>query len=223
MALDLRAGIEGARTTAYVRRFGYREPDILKKCRLETLRTRADASIMTAPEVAGFVAFFLAALGAKHGLEIGVFTGYSSLAFGLALPKDGSLTVCEIDPVNAATAKGYWDEAGLSDRIRCLVGDARASLQALLDEGSADRFDFAYIDADKEGYDSYFEASLKLVRRGGVIIIDNTLWGGRVADRNDDADATVAIRALNAKLHADERIDLIQTTMGDGTTFARRR
>ena len=133
------------------------------------------------------------------------------------------MVACEVDPVTASIAAGYWAEAGLAEKISCRVGDAKQSVADLLAEGQAGSFDFAYIDADKGSYDTYYEACLKLVRVGGVIVIDNTLWGGRVADRADQEPATQAIRALNEKLFRDDRIDLIQTAMGDGTTFARRR
>jgi predicted O-methyltransferase YrrM len=212
-----------ARVLAWLRRYGYREHPALRACRLETLRDRADANIMTAPEVAGFVAFFLSAVGARRGVEVGVFTGYSSLAVALALPADGELVACELSAELAAVAKGHWQRGGVADKIRCRVGDARASLVQLLEEGGAGSFDFAYIDADKESYDSYYESCLALLRAGGFIIIDNTLWGGRVADSKDTEPSTQAIRRLNQKLFADERVDMIQSAMGDGTTFVRKR
>jgi len=221
MALDSRAGLQTARTLAYVRRYGMREHPVLKRCRLETLKNRPDATIMTAPEVACFIGFFLECMGAQRGLEVGVFTGYSSLAIGLSLPEDGSLLACEADPTVLALATDYWRAAGIAGKVQGRLGDARRTLEELIVAGERGSFDFAYIDADKLGYDAYYEACLVLVRARGVIIVDNTLWGGRVADSANVEAETQALRAFNEKLAKDQRISLVQTTMGDGTTFAR--
>lgn len=223
MALNYSGDLASARTLAFVRRYGMREHPELKKCRLETLRNRKDATMMTAPEEAAFLAFFIQAIGARRGLEIGVFTGYSSLALALALPADGKLVACEVDPEAARIAGEHWKAAGVANKVVVHVGDAVATVERFIAAGESNSYDFAYIDANKEQYDTYYEACLKLVRVGGHIIIDNMLWGGKVADSGDTDASTAALRALNEKIHKDERVDVVLSTMGDGVTFARRR
>lgn len=223
MAIGYR-DLETAKTTAYVRRYGFREHPVLKKCRLETLKShKDDAIMMTAPEEAAFLAFLVELIGARKGLEIGVFTGYSSVSFALALPPDGELVVCEYDPKLLQVASGYWQEAGVDAKITAHVGPAADSLGNLLaDDNQLGSFDFAYIDANKDQYDIYYESALKLVKPGGVIMLDNMLWGGRVADRKDDSANTVAIRQLNEKLHQDERVSLSMIPLSDGVSFLRK-
>lgn len=222
MAINISQTLDQARVQAYIRKFGYHEHEVLKKCRLETLKTRADATMMTAPEEAAFLAFIVGLVGAKRGLEIGCFTGYSSIALALALPKDGHLTVCEMDPHLLSVASGYWKEAGVDHLITAMQGDAKNSLNGLLDNGKKESFDFAYIDANKESYRDYYEMALQLVRVGGLIIIDNTLWGGRVADTKEVDNITSSIRMLNEFILKDSRVDSVLTPLGDGVTFARK-
>ncbi|TVZ41771.1 putative O-methyltransferase YrrM [Alteromonadaceae bacterium 2753L.S.0a.02] len=214
--------LETSKVLAYTRRYGIREHEILKKCRLETLKNRGDASIMTMPEEAAFLAFFVKSMGFKRGLEIGVFTGYSSLSVLMAMPDDGFLTCCEISQECADLARGYWKDAGVDHKAECIVGDAVATVQKLISEGKECSFDFTYIDANKDKYDEYYEAALVLTRPGGIIIIDNMLWGGRVTDKSDTTPETTAIVALNKKLHGDERIEVCLSTMGDGVSFIRK-
>lgn len=175
------------------------------------------------PEQGQFMAFLLRLMGAKRCLEIGVFTGYSSLAAALALPEDGRIIACDVSEEWTAIARRYWREAGVEGKIELRLGPALDTLDQLLGEGEAGRFDFAFIDADKENYLSYYERVLPLLRSGGLIAVDNVLWSGRVADPEvADAD-TVAIRHFNDCLHRDERVDLCVVPIGDGLTLARKR
>lgn len=162
-------------------------------------------------------------IGAKRTLEVGVFTGYSSLAVAMALPEDGQIIACDVSEEWASIGRRYWQKAGVGHKIALNLGPATDTLQKLLDQGGADQFDFAFIDADKENYDTYYERCLQLVRVGGLIGIDNVLWGGSVIDdERQDAD-TKAIRALNKKLHGDERVDISLVPIGDGLTLLRKR
>jgi caffeoyl-CoA O-methyltransferase len=176
-----------------------------------------------APEQGQFMALLLQLIGARRCLEVGTFTGYSALACALALPGDGRLVTLDISTEWTAIARRYWIDAGVANRIELRLGPAAQSLAALLEADGPGSFDFAFIDADKTGYDRYYELALQLVRPGGLIAFDNVLWSGRVADPNaEDAD-TVALRVLNRKLHVDQRVDLAMVPIGDGLTLARRR
>lgn len=214
--------LAAAKLLAYTRRYGIREHEVLKQCRLDTLKNRQDASMMTMPEEAAFLAFFIKTMNARRGLEIGVFTGYSSLSLALAMQDNSELLCLEVNQELADIARSYWRAAGVDHRVTCRVGDAAAGLKDLLEQGQRESFDFAYIDANKEQYDLYYEAALELVRPSGVIILDNMLWGGKVADREDLSDATQAIKLLNQKIHSDRRVEMVLTTLGDGVTFARK-
>jgi predicted O-methyltransferase YrrM len=179
-----------------------------------------------APEQGQFMALLVRLIGARRILEIGTFTGYSALAMALALPADSRLVACDVSETWTDVARRFWAEAGVAERIDLRLRPALETLETLETlsaEGGRDGFDLAFIDADKERYRDYFEACLRLVRPGGLICVDNTLWGGSVADpQRTDAD-TEAIRAFNAALHADPRIDLSLVPIGDGLTLARRR
>lgn len=161
--------------------------------------------------------------GAKRCLEVGVFTGYSSLAVGLALPADGQITACDIDPKTTAIAQRFWKKAGLGDRIDLRIGPAGDTLAALIAGGAAGSYDFAFVDADKTGYAGYHEQVLTLLRPGGLVAYDNVLWGGSVIDASDRSDDTVALRAFNAMLAADDRVQIAMLPIGDGVTLAVRR
>lgn len=170
-----------------------------------------------------FLALLLKLLGARRVLEIGTFTGYSALWMALALPEDGKLIACDVSAAYTSIGRRSWQEAGVAHKIDLRIAPASETLRTLLAEGQAGSFDLAFIDADKEGYAGYYEQCLQLVRPGGLIAIDNVLWGGAVADdAAQDAD-TQALRALNARLHVDERIDLSLLPIGDGLTLARKR
>ena len=169
------------------------------------------------------MALLVKLVGARRTLEIGVFTGYSALAVALALPPGGRVVACDVSEEWTAVGRAHWQKAGVAERIDLRLGRATKTLDELLAGGEAGRFDFAFIDADKEGYGAYYERCLQLVRAGGLIAIDNTLWSGAVADpAKRDAD-TEAIRALNDAIHRDERVDAAMLTVGDGLTLARKR
>jgi predicted O-methyltransferase YrrM len=176
-----------------------------------------------APEQGQFMALLVQLLGATKTLEIGVFTGYSSLAVALALPPQGKIVACDINEDYTAMARSYWQRAGVADKIDLRIAPALETLDRLLESGEAGTFDFAFIDADKQNYDNYYERALQLLRVGGLIAIDNVLWGGKVADPTVDDANTEAIRALNAKLVQDERVSLSVVPIADGLTLALKR
>ncbi len=207
---------------AYVRRVSLREPDILRRLREETA-TMEYAIMQISPEQGQFMALLAEAIGARRYLEIGVFTGYSTLAVALALPPDGQVVACDRNAAWTAVALRYWREAGVAERIDLRLDDAAKTLDGLIAEGAEGGFDFAFIDADKENYDTYYEQTLKLLRRGGLMAIDNVLWFGKVADPKVDDGETAALRKLNAKLHEDQRVSLSLLPIGDGITLARKR
>ena len=180
------------------------------------------AGMQISPEQGQFMALLVKLTGARRALEIGVFTGYSALTVALALPDDGALLACDISDEYTRVGRPYWEQAGVAHKIDLRLAPALVTLDACLAAGEAGRYDFAFIDADKAGYDAYYERCLLLVRQGGLVAIDNTLWGGSVARPATDAD-TVALQQLNAKLHGDERIDLSLLPIGDGLTLARKR
>ena len=188
----------------------------------EATAAHPHAGMQIGPEQGQLMALLVKLIGARRTIEIGVFTGYSALTVALALPDDGKVLACDISDDYTRVARPFWERAGVAHKIDLQLAPARATLAARLAAGEAERYDFAFIDADKTGYDAYYEACLQLVRRGGLIAIDNTLWSGKVAQPSHDED-TVALQALNAKLHGDERIDLSLLPIGDGLTLARRR
>lgn len=203
----------------YLLNTSLREPELLARLRAETA-TLPDGIMQISPEQGQFMQLLLKLLGARRTLEVGVFTGYSSLCTALALPDDGQIIACDVSEAWTAIARRYWAEAGVAHKIDLRLAPAVQTLDALLADGQAGTFDFAFIDADKTNYLNYYERALQLVRTGGLIAIDNTLWYGKVADESvQDAD-TVAIRALNQTLHHDARIFLSHTPIGDGVTLA---
>jgi len=198
------------------------ESEAARRLRAETAKL-PQAGMQIGADQAAFLALLVRSTGAKRCLEIGTFTGYSALAIAAALPADGRLVCCDISEEWTAIARRHWSSAGVSGRIDLRIGPALDTLKNLLARGEAGRYDFAFIDADKSGYDAYYEACLKLLRDDGVIVLDNMLWSGRVADPDvHDAD-TDAIRALNAKIHADARVDASLLTIGDGVMLVRKR
>lgn len=199
-----------------------REPEILWKLRQETAN-HPYARMQISPEQGQFMRLLIQLLGAKKTLEVGVFTGYSSLSVALALPADGKIIACDVSEEFTAIARRYWQQAGVAGKIDLRLAPALVTLDALLADGQAGTFDFAFIDADKENYDAYYERALQLVRPGGLIAIDNVLWSGRVADAQIQDKSTQAIRALNQKLHDDERVTLSLVPIGDGLTLALKR
>lgn len=199
-----------------------REPDVLRQLREETL-AMPRAGMQIAPEQGQFMALLVALIPARRILEIGTFTGYSALAMTLAMPPDGKLIACDISEEWTAIAQRYWSDAGVADRIDLKLAPALETLDDLIDHGGKDRFDLAFIDADKEHYLDYYERSLALVRPGGLILVDNVLWGGSVADPDRQDAETVAIRAFNQAVQRDSRVDLSIVPIGDGLTLARKR
>jgi len=181
------------------------------------------AGMQISPEQGQLMRLLVELLGARRTLEIGVYTGYSSLCVAQALPEDGQLIACDVNAEYTAIARRYWQRAGLEQRIRLELGPALGTLDRLLAAGESGSFDFAFIDADKENYRAYYERSLQLLRRGGLIAIDNVLWGGSVADPGDQKSSTLAIRALNAQLAEDSRVSVSLVPIGDGLFLARKR
>jgi predicted O-methyltransferase YrrM len=205
----------------YLVRVSSREPDILRRLREETAEDEM-ARMQIAPEQGQFMALLLHLIGARRCLEIGVYTGYSSLVTALALPADGRLVACDLNAKWTAVARRYWREGGVAGKIDLRLGPAVETLAQLLAEGAAASFDFAFIDADKRHYDHYYEQCLKLVRTGGLIAIDNVLWGGAVAEPEHDDEETRAIRLLNRKLRDDQRVELSLVPIADGLSLARK-
>lgn len=199
-----------------------REPELLARLRAETATVRYPG-MQIAPEQGQFMALLVKLIGARRAIEIGTYTGYSSLCVAMAMPPDGRLIACDISEEWTAIAQRYWAETGVADRIELRIAPAGETLDRLLDDGAEGSFDFAFIDADKEGYAGYYEQCLKLLRPGGLIALDNMLWDGAVADpERDDAD-TVAIRDLTRHIKADERVDTSLVPIGDGVMLARKR
>lgn len=206
----------------YLLRVGLREDPYLARLREETAQMGGIAMMQIAPEQGAFMQVLVRAIAARRTLEIGVFTGYSALAVALALP-EGRVTACDINADYMAIARRHWLAAGVAERIEPRLGPAADSLADLLAAGGRDAYDFAFIDADKPAYDLYYERCLELVRPGGLILIDNALWSGRVADPADHSEDTEAIRALNAKIHDDARVDACLLPLADGIMMCRRR
>jgi len=202
---------------------GLREPAVAAELRAATA-SHPRAQMQISPEQGQFMGLLLRLMGARRTVEVGVFTGYSALITALALPAEGRVLACDISTEFTEVGRPYWAQAGVAGKIDLVIGPALATLDARLAAGEAGSYDFAFIDADKANYAGYYERCLQLVRPGGLIALDNTLWSGRVARpaAADDAD-TLALQALNAALHADSRIDLALLPVGDGLTLARRR
>ena len=206
----------------YVLSVSLRESDVLREVRAETAKL-PNGEMSIAPEQGPFLAFLVELLGAKKVIELGTFTGSSTLWMALALPPGGRILACDVSEEYTATARKYWAKAGVTGRIDLVLQPGLKSLDARLAAGEVGTYDLAFIDADKVNYDGYYERCLKLLRPGGVIAIDNTLWDGRVADLTVTDPDTVAIRALNSKLFRDERVSLSFLPMSDGLTLCRKR
>ena len=208
----------------YLLRHGTRESTTARELRAETLRRVGPWSAMQiSPEQGAFMALLMRLLGAKRTIEVGTFTGYSALVVAEALPADGRVIACDVSEEWTAIGRGFWERAGVAAKIDLRVQPAVATLDELIANGEAGNFDFAFIDADKANYDAYYERCLTLLRGGGVIGIDNVLWGGRVADERVDDPDTQAIRAVNRKVRDDIRVDVSMLPVGDGLTLAVKR
>ncbi len=206
----------------YLTAHALRENDVLRRLREETAKLPM-ARMQISPEQGQFMALLVRLMGARKTLEVGVFTGYSSLCVAQALPTEGRHVACDVSAEWTSIGMRYWQEAGIAEKIDLRIAPALETLDRLLDAGEAETFDFAFIDADKLSYDAYYERALRLVRPGGLIAIDNVLWGGSVADPSDQDDDTQAIRALNDKIHQDERVEMSLLPLGDGVTLAMKR
>jgi len=206
----------------YLLAVSLREPDLLRQLRQETA-TDPLARMQISPEQGQFMGLLARLMGARRCLEIGVFTGYSSLALALALPDDARIVACDVSEEWTSVARRYWAAAGVAHKIDLRLAPALETMAGLLAAGEAGRFDFAFLDADKENYPSYYELALELLRPGGLLVADNTLWSGRVADPANTEATTEALRRFNEQLHRDERVDLSLVPIGDGLTLARKR
>lgn len=199
-----------------------RESPLLARLREETAKLPR-ARMQISPEQGQFMALLVDMLGAKHCLEIGVFTGYSSICVAQRLPNDGKLVACDVSDEWTSVAKRYWQEAGVADRIDLQLGPASQTLTAMIKAGEADNYDFAFIDADKEGYDDYYDKCMTLVREGGIIAIDNIFMHGRTFDPSNKDEGPATVRALTAKIYADNRVDASLVPISDGLLLARKK
>ncbi len=206
----------------YVLDHSLREPEVLQELRAETQQLK-DSNMQIAPEQGQFLQLLIKLMDARNVLEVGTFTGYSSLSMALALPANGHIQACDVSEEWTAIARKYWKKAGVAEKINLHLAPAKDTLQKMVDQGTLVAFDLAFIDADKENYDMYYEQALQLLRVGGLIVVDNTLWDGDIIDEEvQDAD-TKAIRAFNAKVHQDERVDISMLSVADGITLLRKR
>jgi predicted O-methyltransferase YrrM len=199
-----------------------REPDILAELRAETSRYGM-ANMQIAPEQGQFMAMLVRLIGAQRYLEVGTFTGYSATVMALTMPDNAEIICCDVSEEFTNIARRYWEKAGVADRITLHLATAETTLKKLLAEGHGNSFDMMFIDADKENYDRYYELGLELVRSGGLMMIDNVLWDGAVADPTKDTEATEAIRAINTKISTDIRVHLSLVPIGDGLTLAQKK
>lgn len=205
---------------SYLAQFGVREPEVLRRLREATARM-PESQMQIAVEEGALLALLVQLTGARRIVEVGTFTGYSSTAMALALPPGGQIVCCDVSKEYTDVALRAWAEAGVADRVELRLAPAVETLDGLLAAGGAGTFDMAFIDADKESYAAYYERALQLVRAGGLIAIDNVLWSGRVADPGNQEASTLAIRAINAAIAADARVDLAMVPIADGLTLAR--
>lgn len=206
----------------YIVSVSLREPESLARIREGTARHPC-AKMQIPPEEGQLLAMLVRLIGAKRALEIGVFTGYSSTAIALALPPDGTLTAVDRNSDWAFQAERFWDSAGVSEKINFILGDAGEVLSRFIEQGILDYYDFAFIDADKQNYQSYFEKTLMLVRPGGLIVIDNTLWRMSVASSEDTDETAAAIKKFNIALYNDERVEISVLPVSDGVTLVRKK
>lgn len=207
---------------AYVMQVGLRESDTARANRERTAQ-RSDSGMQIPPVQGQLMTLLLQLMDAQRGIEVGVFTGYSSLAMAEALPRDGYLLACDINQDTTAEAAEDWARAGVADRVDLRIAPALETLDREIAAGRAGQYDFAFIDADKSSYPDYYERCMALLRPGGLVMVDNTLWHGRVIDSHDKSTDTQAIRAFNEQLHNDDRCEVCLLPIGDGLTLARKR
>lgn len=205
----------------YISQFGVREPAVMKHCREETA-AMPNANMQIAPEQGQFLALLVQLTSAKRVIEVGTFTGYSALWMTSALPDNGELIACDVSDDYMATAGKYWQQAGVTEKITLRIQPAINTLNELLESGQAGQFDMLFIDADKTGYQDYYEQGLQLLRPSGLMAFDNTLWSGLVVEPSEDPD-TVALQQFNQHVHGDQRVDMGLLPVGDGLTLVRKR
>jgi len=201
---------------------GMREDKDLAALRAETAK-HTMARMQISPEQGQLMALLVKLLGARKTLEVGVFTGYSAMVVAKAMGPQGRVIGLDMSEEYTTIARRHWAKAGVADQIHLRLAPAMESLKNIIDAGESGTFDFVFIDADKENYDIYYEHALTLLRQGGLIAIDNVLWHGQVVDDADTTDATQALRAINKKVHGDERVDIVMVPIGDGLTLALKR
>ncbi len=204
----------------YLLEFSVEESPLLRELRQQTQRDVELAVMQISPEQGQFIRWLVRLAGVRRAIEVGTYTGYSSLCIAMAMPEEGELICCDVNREWTDLAQRYWHRAGLAQRIRLHLQPAQQTLRTLLEAGREGEFDFVFIDADKPNYPVYYELALKLLRRGGVIAIDNTLWSGAVADANDQSADTRAIRQMNALLKDDKRVEKCMLPIGDGLSLA---
>src|SRR5688572_30147998 len=206
----------------YLLAVSVREPPLLARLREETQRMPS-GGMQISPEQGRFMAFLVELVGVRRYLEVGVFTGYSSLAVALAMPPDGHIVACDRSEEWTSVARRYWREAGVADKVELRIGFALETLDELLESGARGTFDFVFVDADKESALEYYERALELLRRGGLFAFDNALWAGRVADPKNDEPSTLGVRALNSRVSNDPRVSATIVPIGDGLLLATKR
>ena len=206
----------------YLQEHSLREHAVQRELREATLKM-PHGGMQISPEQGQLMALLVRLMGARRAIEVGVFTGYSALSVALALPPEGLLVACDVSEEWTAMARQYWSKAGVAQRIDLRIAPALHTLDGLIAEGGAGQHDFAFIDADKSNYIAYYERCLVLLRKGGLVAVDNTLWSGAVADPANQERDTLAIRAFNDRVHADARVDLAMLSIGDGLTLALKR
>jgi predicted O-methyltransferase YrrM len=209
------------RLSTYLRSVGIREAEILQQLRTHNA-TYPQGHMQICPEQGQLLAMLIKLMAAKKIVEVGVFTGYSSLVMALALPPDGQIVACDVDAGATDVARHYWQLAGVAAKVDLRIAPALETLRNLLEDGDAGSFDIAFIDADKASYPEYYELCLKLVRSGGLVLIDNVLWYGQVADLEVTDKRTTILRQLNQQIHQDQRVDLVMLPIGDGMTVVRK-
>jgi predicted O-methyltransferase YrrM len=207
---------------AYLVEHGVREPDILRRLREETADL-PQHDMQIAPEQGALMALLVGLIGARRCIELGTFTGYSSLAVALALPADGEIVCCDVSEEWTSVARRYWSEAGVADRVDLRLGPALETLDDLIAGGASGTFDFAFIDASKREYPDYHERILRLLRQGGLAVYDNVFWDGDVIDESKTDPDTVGVRRLNDRLLADERVSISMIPVADGLTLVQKR
>ncbi|MGB0808777.1 MAG: O-methyltransferase [bacterium] len=206
----------------YLRQNSVREPDVLQELREETQKL-SNSGMQISPEQGQLMAMLVKLVNARKIVEIGTFTGYSSTVMAVAMPEDSQLIAFDISEEYTRTARRFWKKAGVDQRVKLVLGNAKESLKDFLQTGEQESVDLAFIDADKSSYAEYYECCLKLIRPGGLILVDNVLWSGQVADASNHDKDTEALRIFNAALSSDQRVDLCMVPIGDGLTIARKR